>query len=123
MIKCYAFKMLCFVMLAVFLNILSAIILKESSMRFDFNLFLICVISILVFILNLSKLLLWAYIHKNYPISRTLPLTSLFYPLIFIIALYYGETFTLNKALGSILLIIGIVLILYEESKSSPVKH
>lgn len=117
MIKDNTFRMFFFVMLAVFLNILSAVILKESSIRFDYNFFLIIVISAIVLIVNLSKFLLWAYIHKNYPISRTLPLTSLFYPCIFIISLFYGELFSLNKLLGTFLLVIGIVLILNEESK------
>ena len=117
MIRDNAVKMLFFVIFAVLLNILSAIILKESSIRFGYDLVLITVISFLVLIVNLSKLLLWAYIHKHYPISRTLPLTSLFYPFIFIISLYYGETFSLNKILGCALLVIGIIMILNEESK------
>lgn len=118
MITNNAFKMLIFVLLIVFLNILSAIILKEVSMHFGYDFLLIVGVSILVLILNLAKYVLWAHIHKHYSISRTLPITSIFYPLIFLVSLYYGENFNLNKILGCILIIIGIKLILDEESKS-----
>ncbi|MGM0641820.1 MAG: hypothetical protein ACQESN_10400 [Thermotogota bacterium] len=68
-----------------------------------------------VFALHGIRFIFWGYIHKKYDLSKSYPLISVFFPIIFIIALIKGDTeLSVLKVLGVIFIIFGIVISNYQ---------
>ena len=60
--------------------------------------------------LNVVKFVVWGMLNQRYDLSKTYPLTSIFYPLIFIVGLVMGETvFSATKLLGLLFIVVGLV--------------
>jgi drug/metabolite transporter (DMT)-like permease len=67
------------------------------------------VISFVIF-LNAAKFVVWGYLNKKYDLSKTYPLTSVFFPAIFFISILLDETVvTPNKIAGLLIILFGIV--------------
>ena len=66
--------------------------------------------------LNFTKFLIWGYIHKNYDLTKSYPLTAIFFPLIFIIACLKGEAdFSTTKIIGISVILFGIFIFEYKK--------
>ena len=99
------------VSIAVALNLLSAIILKEAAdLKHSTALIIMSILTLLV-VLNLLRVLLWGAIHRRFPLSDSYPLTSIFFPMILVIsALRYEEPITWGKIVGTLFIVLGIVV-------------
>lgn len=90
------------------LNLLSAVLLKEAASSRDPTLFSIALVLFLVLALNLFRVFVWSAIHRRYPLSNSYPLTSLFFPIIMLISIYYGETIGWTEICGAVLITLGV---------------
>lgn len=102
------------VMCTVMLGLASAWILKEVSMQSEPGYALIVFAIILVAFVNLSRFVLWGYIHNHYPISLSYPFNSLFFPMVMVMGYFYGEDITVNRMAGVALITAGVALLAYE---------
>jgi len=93
----------------VILTIGSSLVLDAAAEhRTTINLFIAGLIG-LALALNILKFGLWGWIHRNYDISKSYPLTSIFFPLIFIISYWKGEVeITGLKLIGIALVVVGL---------------
>ena len=57
--------------------------------------------------LNMLRLLVWGVAHRRYPLSRTFPLSSLFFPATVALALFWGETVAGPQLAGAALVTAG----------------
>lgn len=93
---------------AVVLNIASAIVLKEAVELTDPTMLLLIGLLALVVLINLLRVGFWAAIHRRYRLSDSYPLTALFFPMILLLSLFYGEEIGAYKVLGTLLITIGV---------------
>jgi multidrug transporter EmrE-like cation transporter len=96
------------VMVAVLINIIGAIVLKEMSLRPDLPSVWITFGIVLVIGLNGLRFLIWAQAHSRYPLSTTFPFTSLFFPMLLLVSYYYGDPLPWTKWLGTALITVGV---------------
>ena len=79
------------VFFTVLLQVLSALIVDyASSLGQSLTLLAILLIG-LAFVVNILKFLGWGIIHKRFDLSKSYPITAMFFPLIFIVAFIKGE--------------------------------
>ena len=63
----------------------------------------------LAFLLNFFKFLIWSFIHKNFEVTKSYPLTFIFFPLLYLVAYIKGESdLTFTKIFGVFLIILGL---------------
>jgi drug/metabolite transporter (DMT)-like permease len=93
---------------AVGLNLLTSIAMKLIANQGNIQ-FLLLVLSIgIVVVLNGLRLIVWLFANKNFPLSTTYPLTSIFYPLMLFVSFFFGEGISPAKIIGTILITIGV---------------
>lgn len=93
----------------VVITLLTALLLNFAAKDITtFNIFSIIII-ILVIAINFTKFKVWGIIYKKYHLSESYPLTALFFPSIYLVAIYNGEArFELTKSVGVIMILVGI---------------
>ena len=95
----------------IIISVLSSLLLNFASNLQNKTTYIVLFILGIVLTFNIFKFLLWGYIHRSYRISSSYPLTSLFFPIIFIISLITDEVnFSLYKLYGVLLIISGITI-------------
>jgi multidrug transporter EmrE-like cation transporter len=99
------------VSMAVSLNLVSAVMLKEAADMAQTSLLMIAALITLVFFINLLRVVLWASIHKRFRLSDSYPLTSLFFPMILALSALYGEDIGLAKLIGTFLITLGVLMV------------
>ena len=108
-----------FVSAAVGLNLISALVLKETADMKDGSMAAIGAALLIVILLNLSRVGCWAAIHKRFQLSDSYPLTSLFFPMILIASASYGEEINAPKMIGTLLITLGVVVLVTDKSPQS----
>ena len=82
----------------------------------SFSFFLI----IIALAINTLKFGLWGWIHKHFDVSKTYPLTAIFFPIIFFVAYLKNEAeMTPTKIVGVYLIFVGIYI--FEKNKKQEV--
>ena len=65
----------------------------------------------LAIFLNVMKFGIWARIHSKYKLSTSYPITAIFFPSIYLIAILQGEAqFSMNKAMGVLIILGGLAI-------------
>ena len=105
--------------IAVGLNLLSAVILKETADLKKASFLLITVLIILVIFINLLRVIFWSAIHKRFRLSDSYPLTSLFFPMILVLSIFYGEEIGIFKVIGTALITFGLMILMSLEKPQS----
>lgn len=96
--------------LAVTLQVLGAILLKTiADHRLQWSFALLGAGVGVVIILNLVRLGVWGAAHKRFPLSTTFPLSSLFYPMMLLVAVAYGDPVGARQLIGAALITSGSV--------------
>ncbi len=108
------------VSIAVALNLLSAIVLKEAADMGHPALLVIVGIIMLVALINLLRVMFWAAIHRRFPLSDSYPLTSIFFPMILAISALYGESIGVGKIVGTLFITFGVVVLVTREDGATP---
>lgn len=84
--------MLIGVLFIVLISISTALILDYiQSMNLNFLSFYVLFGIMLVFGLNVLKVILWGILHKKYDLSSTYPMTAIYFPLIYLVSVYKKE--------------------------------
>jgi drug/metabolite transporter (DMT)-like permease len=92
-------------LLAVLLQVAGAIVLKTLADRADHASLALAGLGIAVVVaLNLLRLGVWGVAHRRYPLSRTFPLSALFFPAMLLVALAYGEETGARQIAGAVLI-------------------
>ena len=104
------------VFLTVIITILSSLLLDYAAeINEKLNIFVLGIIGV-AFTLNIVKFVVWGWIHKKFEVSKSYPLISIFFPLIFIVAYLKGDAdFSATKIFGVVLIVAG--LIVFENKK------
>jgi len=98
------------VLLSVLMTFATAVILKLGAAEFSLISMMGLLIIIIVFVINVLKFMTWGWLNNRYDLSKTYPLTALFFPLIFIYAAMAGDTsMTAQKVLGLCLIMSGLI--------------
>lgn len=106
------FLALVLVIVAVGLNLMSAVVLKEAADIRQAPMIAIGVLILIVIFLNFLRVLLWSAIHKRFRLSDVYPLTSLFFPMILMLSALYGEEIGLAKLVGTAFITLGVLVLI-----------
>jgi len=93
--------------LIVALNLFNAWVLESAS---SFSLISIQALSLigLVILIGGGRFVLWGWLHKRVDLSKSYPLTAVFYPMIAVLSIIKGENVLLIQWLGIILITAGV---------------
>lgn len=58
-------------------------------------------------VLNLARLGAWGYAHSRFPLSSSFPTSALFFPMMLIVAAFYGDPIGWRQVMGALLITIG----------------
>jgi len=103
------------VSVAVGLNLVSAVVLKEAADMGRASLLVVTALIFLVVLINLLRVAFWAAIHKRFRLSDSYPLTSLFFPMIMVLSALYGEEIGFAKLIGTVLITLGVLVLMNGE--------
>ncbi len=105
------------VFITVLITIASSLMVDYASELKEEIDVLILVLLALVIGVNAFKFVLWGWIHKNYDVSQSYPLTAMFFPMVLMLSYWQGETgITFNKVIGTILIVLGLLLLGYSKN-------
>lgn len=102
---------------AVGLNLVSAVVLKEAADMRQASLLVVGSLILLVVFINVLRVFFWSAIHKRFRLSDSYPLTSLFFPMILALSALYGEEIGIAKMAGTVLITLGVLVLM--EGKNS----
>jgi len=92
-------------LLAVALQVAGATVLKTLADGADRASLSLAALGIgVVVVLNLLRIVVWGAAHRRYPLSRTFPLSALFFPAMLLLALAYGEEPGVRQVAGALLI-------------------
>lgn len=97
------------VLLAVVIQVVAAVGLKEVADRPELPLLLVAAGIGVVGLLGGVRFLIWGYAHKRYPLSHSYPLSGMFFPLMLAVAWVYGDPIHLTQLAGTGLITVGVV--------------
>lgn len=100
-------KLFVLVMSIVGLNVASGIVLKTLADG-AFGVVVIGVGFGTVLVFNVLRLVVWMAANRRFPLSTTYPLTSVFFPVMLVVSLAYGDAVNLPKVLGTVLITCGV---------------
>jgi multidrug transporter EmrE-like cation transporter len=96
------------VLSTVIFTLMTSVLLNIASDKSHYIAF--SIIALVIFI-NAVKFFLWGLLNKKYDLSKTYPLTTLFYPLIFLYSVIFDNGHvTLQKVVGISVIIIGVLM-------------
>jgi len=102
-------KKILLVFSTVLVTLFTAILLNYGAKETSFFSLTAIGIIILVLTINFVKFKVWGTIYRKYHLSESYPLISLFFPLIYIVAIYKEEAdFEFSKLLGVFFILGGI---------------
>ena len=96
------------VLLAVAMNVASAVVMKLLANRPGIPVALLVAGFTLVVALHGARLVVWGACHRRYPLSRAFPLSSLFFPLMLPVALAFGEPVGAGQCIGALMIFAGV---------------
>lgn len=117
-LKAIDLKALTLVLLTVVLGLVSALVLKEATLLKDLGWKQLFVVVCIAAGVNGLRFILWGIVHKNYPLSLSYPLSSLFFPCILFMGYFYGEDITSMKLLAVVMIGCGVGLLTYESQST-----
>lgn len=102
------------VFVTVLITIMSSLMVDYASeLKEEIDLIALVLLG-LVLGVNGFKFILWGWIHKNYDVSQSYPLTAMFFPMVLLLSYWQGETaLTSFKIMGTVLIVIGLLLLGY----------
>lgn len=103
-------RLVTLVLSTVLIQIVVAVLLKELADRHGSGWLWLGVVIGAAMGLNVLRFAIWGYTHKHYPLSRSYPLTALFFPCILAISAWYGDPVGWREMLGVLAIVAGIAL-------------
>ena len=94
---------------AVGLQLIGVILLKEIADRHgEVSRFGVLLSVAAVAGLNGLRMLVWGFVHRRHPLSRSFPLSALFFPALLVVAWVYGDPIGLPQFAGVALISVGV---------------
>lgn len=108
-----------FVLLVVIFQLIIAYILDSAATYDKLYAFIPALLILLALFFHFIRFIIGGWIHKNYDLSKSYPLTALFYPMIYLLSMLKGEAvISIQKVCGILLIVTGIVL--FQKNKNRP---
>lgn len=93
---------------AVGLQVFGAVLLKTIADHcLEWPLSMLAAGISVVFCLNLVRLVIWGIAHKRYPLSTTFPMSSLFFPVMLVVAVLFGDDIGVRQVVGATFITFG----------------
>jgi drug/metabolite transporter (DMT)-like permease len=102
------FLLIIFLLGAVGLNLLAAIMMKLLANKTGIGIILFLLGIGCVVFLNGLRLVVWMFANKRFPLSTMYPLTSIFYPLMLGVSYAFGEKITTFQIVGTFFITLGV---------------
>ena len=91
-------------LVAVGLQVAGAVLLKTiADHRLDWSVALVAGVGGAVVLVDLARLGVWGLAHRRFSLSSTFPLSSLFYPVMLLVAAGFGDVIGVRQILGGLL--------------------
>lgn len=110
-------KVLGMVTLTVLLQLGAAALLKQAALVAPQGLLIPAALIGVALAIHALRFLLWGYVHRRWPLSHTYPMTAIFFPLIIVMAVFYGEPIHANQVLGGLLIAGGVGWLTFRKSE------
>lgn len=97
------------VSLTTIITVITALLLDYGAKNYAaFHIISIAII-MSVIVINFIKFKLWGHIHKLYDLSDSYPAVAVFFPIIYVIAIFKGDAiFEFSKVMGIVFILFGI---------------
>lgn len=93
------------------ITLMTAITLRAGRNEVFLSPLFLVMISVVIG-LNIGKFFIWGALNRRHDLSKTYPLTTVFFPLIFIFAIIVGDAvLDISKVVGLIIIVIGIIYV------------
>lgn len=102
------------VTLTVLLQLVAAALLKQAAVDSRLGYLLPAVLIGLALGVHAVRFVLWGYAHRRWPLSMTYPMTAVFFPMIIVMALAYGEPIHATQAVGALLVAAGVAWLTFK---------
>ena len=112
--------LLAFVAGNVALQLLAAKLVKDAAALPPAQIFALAMLLGIILALSAARFLVWGMMHKRYPLSLAYPASALFFPLVMVLAWFYGETITPTNIAGAALVTAGVVLCVLGNPDEAP---
>jgi hypothetical protein len=90
---------------------LAASITLNYAAKNNIEFWFLLIIYLLVLVLNIFRFIYWGFLLKKFDLSGLYPLTSLFFPLIYLYSIFNGEAdYQISKIAGVCIIIFGILI-------------
>jgi uncharacterized membrane protein len=100
------------ILLIVTIQIASALLLDYSATYESLFYIVPLTLIFIVLFVNFFRFLLYGWLHKRFDLSKTYPLITIFFPIIYGISLLKGEAaLEITKFIGIIFIIAGIIIL------------
>jgi drug/metabolite transporter (DMT)-like permease len=100
-----------FIILLLFLNMASGVLIKISA-QYHANYYALAVVTSAIVFFYLLRTLVWLFLGKYYQLSYVYPFIGLNYILsVFVGVLFFDEDFQMKRLIGSILILCGVLII------------
>ena len=107
-------KALGIVTLTVLLQLVAAALLRQAAVASHLGLVLPAALIGVALAVHGLRFLLWGYAHRRWPLSMTYPMTAVFFPMIIVMALAYGEPIHATQASGAVLVAAGVAWLTFK---------
>lgn len=107
------------VLINVTMQLCSAWLLKLAPPFDAATLLPICLILGAVLALNVTRFVVWGFMHRRFPLSVAYPASALFFPGVLVMAWWFGETVGPAQVAGAALVLVGVALLLSDKDAAS----
>lgn len=102
---------------AVALQVAGAVLLKALAIQAQSSITFWVAVGVLgVIVLNLLRFVVWGYAHRRFPLSTSFPLSSLFFPVMLIVAFFFGDPVEARQVIGVGLITLGSIWLNFKVS-------
>ena len=105
------------ILMGVILNISGVILGKYITLNFS-NLYVLIYLSSAYIVTQAGRMIFWYLSGKKYQLSYLYPALSVNYIFAFTLGiLLFGEQFEVNRLIGSLIIVVGVVIVTFSKSK------
>jgi len=96
------------VFLVVCLNLLGAWILERATEFDTFSILTLLLVGLVISV-NIGRFVLWGWMHRRIDLSKSYPLTAMFFPLVALLSMFNGEKIAPIQWAGILLITSGVI--------------
>lgn len=89
------------------LNLVGAYVLKHAATFETISLLALFLVGVVISV-NIGRFLLWGWMHRRIDLSKSYPLTAIFFPLVALLSVYNGENIRPIQWVGIAFITLGV---------------